>query len=355
MKVKALIFGAAIGFLLATVQSCGGSTCGPNNCGGCCDSKGACVPRSASNSNSTCGWQGQACVDCTKTGQTCNPTTYVCEGGSTGGGTGGGATGGGSGGGATGGGTGGGATGGGTGGGATGGGTGGGATGGGSGGGSASCNYQAQDCSTGACVIANSQGTAFACLGGECSIRRQDCPDAGACVFAPGGAAGVQTACTAAGTRQVGETCGQGIGNCVAGSVCAGPQGGPTTCVKFCFGNPGDCPPGYACSGGVRITTSAFMFICQPECDLLEQDCPNNEACYPTNQGNVCFTAGAGGSGAACTSADDCQRGFGCFGTGAGGACRQFCNLDGGSPSCPDGGVNSCVMVQGLGIGACAG
>ncbi|MEW5743749.1 MAG: hypothetical protein AB1938_32855, partial [Myxococcota bacterium] len=260
----------------------------------------------------------------------------------------GGGSGGGSGGGATGGGSGGGATGGGSGGGATGGGAGGGA-----GGGSATCNYMTQDCSSGTCVVANNMGTAFACLPGQCNLSRQDC-DGGACVLGQQGSS-IITACQPNGTRQVGETCGQTIGGCVAGSLCAGPQGGTATCIKMCFGNPGDCPSGYACTGGVQVSTSVFLLTCEVQCDLLQQNCPNQLACYPSSQGNVCFTAGAGGAGASCTSADNCQRGFGCFSMGGSGACRAFCNLDGGSPGCTtplaDGGTNMCLAAGS--VGAC--
>ncbi|MEW5743594.1 MAG: hypothetical protein AB1938_32075, partial [Myxococcota bacterium] len=109
MKVQALLLGAALGFLFATVPSCGGGSssgnCSAANCGGCCDANGACVPKTASNSNTVCGSQGVACVNCTAMGKTCHPTDFVCVGG-TGGGAGGGATGGGAGGGATGGGSG---------------------------------------------------------------------------------------------------------------------------------------------------------------------------------------------------------------------------------------------------------
>jgi hypothetical protein len=197
-------------------------------------------------------------------------------------------------------------------------------------------------------------------MGGACSLNTQNCPDAGACDFVQG-TSGIETACTPSGSRGLGETCGGANGDCQPGYICAGPQGGTQTCLKMCFLNPGECPTGYACTGGVQISQTPFYAVgtCAPQCGLLAQDCPNNLACYPSTQGNVCYTAGAGGSGATCTGADQCQKGYGCFQNGASGACRHFCNTDGGMPGCtgslPDGGANSCLPTQAGGeVGACA-
>lgn len=98
MNVRALTLGAVLGFVIAVVPSCGGSKCGPQNCGGCCDSAGKCVAKPNNANNSTCGASGNTCDDCTAKSQACNPNTNVCEASGTGGGAGGG-TGGGSGGG----------------------------------------------------------------------------------------------------------------------------------------------------------------------------------------------------------------------------------------------------------------
>jgi hypothetical protein len=47
------------------------------NCSpGCCTSTGACVPGT---DPTACGAEGNACVDCTQTSQTCNPTTWECQ------------------------------------------------------------------------------------------------------------------------------------------------------------------------------------------------------------------------------------------------------------------------------------
>jgi hypothetical protein len=47
--------------------SCQFPPCGPNNCGGCCDSSGGCHTQS----NGFCGIRGSACQDCTSQGDIC--------------------------------------------------------------------------------------------------------------------------------------------------------------------------------------------------------------------------------------------------------------------------------------------
>lgn len=99
MNVRALALGAFIGFVVAFSPSCGPAKCGPQNCDGCCDSKGLCVKKPSNNNNTTCGSAGNACADCAAAGSTCNTTTSTC--GTAGGVGGGGGTGMGGGGGTT--------------------------------------------------------------------------------------------------------------------------------------------------------------------------------------------------------------------------------------------------------------
>lgn len=97
MNVRALTFGALIGFVVAFAPSCSPPKCGPATCGGCCDAKGACVKDPNNKLNTTCGSVGNACVDCSASSAICNTTTLTCGTGTGagGGGGGGGATGGG--------------------------------------------------------------------------------------------------------------------------------------------------------------------------------------------------------------------------------------------------------------------
>jgi len=94
-----------------------------------------------------------------------------------------------------------------------------------------------------------------------------------------------------------------------------------------------------------------------PECDLIMQSgCADGEGCYladPSTGSGVCATAGTGGDGDSCSSATDCQGGFGCAGSPA--ACRAWCNP--ASPTC-DTGYNCAHLTNSSGdpipgVGVC--
>ncbi len=87
MNFKVLALGAALGFAMALTPSCGTTKCSAANCGGCCSSDGTCVKTPNNAGNSSCGTTGNACIDCAKTNQVCNPATYQCGVAGTNGGT----------------------------------------------------------------------------------------------------------------------------------------------------------------------------------------------------------------------------------------------------------------------------
>ncbi len=78
MNVKAIAFGAVLGFLVAVAPSCGPAKCSSANCKTCCDSKGACLAAPNNALNTTCGTAGNTCSDCTATSSTCNSTSFTC-------------------------------------------------------------------------------------------------------------------------------------------------------------------------------------------------------------------------------------------------------------------------------------
>lgn len=78
MNLKVFALGAALGLAAAVAPSCTGSKCSVANCKGCCSSDGKCVADPANQNNTSCGAQGNACVDCAKTNQVCNKSTYQC-------------------------------------------------------------------------------------------------------------------------------------------------------------------------------------------------------------------------------------------------------------------------------------
>lgn len=64
--------------------------------------------------------------------------------------------------------------------------------------------------------------------------------------------------CVAAGTVAIDGTCGMTAGNCVAGAICVGPTGGPTTCRPICRIAMGmaDCGGTVACQAVGMFSTS---------------------------------------------------------------------------------------------------
>lgn len=92
MRTLLLVIAAA-GLFFGGVVSCGGSTCSPSNCAGCCTADGRC---DEGKSQSLCGAAGVLCNTCTNGLQVCtSQQCVVVQGGGSGGGT---ATGGGGGG-----------------------------------------------------------------------------------------------------------------------------------------------------------------------------------------------------------------------------------------------------------------
>jgi hypothetical protein len=354
----ALVLGAALGFFITVMPSCGASRCSAANCQGCCDSNNACVALDRL-SNSACGSQGNACSNCAAMNQTCNTSTRSCIAITP---TGGGMSG----------------TGGGTS--STGGGsssTGGGGTG---TGGGASGMYQACDeiqnpnCPAGTqCIITDGTRTAGLCLPADCNLVRQDCTAPNTkCVVGPFADGGVGPQCLSFNLGDGGTadftmctSAGSAANDvCRVGSQCLGGQ--PPTCAKFCsLGITNSCPAGSECNAfvtfqlqGGQTLPGAYRF-CQriTPCNPYDQSpCANGEACivYTAQPPYAaCLTAGPVPAGGTCNNMTFCSRGTQCVSPAAGmpGTCRNFCNLDGGAPTCAAG---MCLSLMGTPIGVCS-
>lgn len=317
MNYRVLALGVVAGFLIALAPSCGGATCGPANCKGCCDANKKCVD--PGNTNQTCGASGNACKACLAN-ETCQ--AGQCTAGS-GGGSGGG----------------------------------GGGSGGGSGGGGGTSTCDSSTCPNGCC----SQGL---CLPGNaqanCGSGGQACSDCNATT----GATCVNKSCQvvdAGSSGNIGEPC-NGPADCPG--VPTGGQGGPTICKKNQFvltptgvvtGTPyqdgyctrrcysgTQCGTGYRCGFFMGFAGEAEN-VCYKGCSA-QTDCRAGYIClgpiYNDAPQNLCVPANlpdggwaefdAGPEVADGVIGKDCGSNADCQGTSAYGRCNKGTLPDGG-------------------------
>jgi hypothetical protein len=362
MQFRALSFGAVLGFAMFVVSSCQCgpqmSRCGANNCEGCCTAAGECVP-AAMTSDSACGNQGNLCSNCSMNGQTCNKATNSCIGNLAGGGSAGGGT------------AGGGSAGGGTAGGVTGGGAAGGMGGGSAGGmtGLMPCDFAAPQCPAGTqCLIVDiNNPRAGQCVPGDCDLLAQNCMNPMTkCIVGPKPDGGTGRICTpftlGDGGLADNASCTQAIPDpCQLGSQCIGFSGTAPVCRRYC-GPFNGCGANSACESAVQFqgmggVVGETHLICQAQiaCNPFDQSpCGAAEACQLGAVGARCVMAGTATAGQACGNTTGCVRGTQCIVSMAGGnmgTCRNFCNLDGGAPTCAQG---MCQGLMGTGFGACS-
>jgi hypothetical protein len=214
------------------------------------------------------------------------------------------------------------------------------------------CNLSATggNCPVGQSCMRTGDGTSTVCFAGDCDIVTQNCPTAtDTCTYAGLPDGGVGRACLPAGTAMEGAACSQQVA-CGKGLLCVG-----GTCSKLCYVDT-NCTNGARCASGVTVMGSpeiATTCVTLQACDPLLQNCPQGQGCYLSDMGAVCVSAGTVANNATCTPAANCVPGNLCLVTMQGatsGTCKQFCNLDGGMPSC---GAGACNGLQGVPYGAC--
>jgi hypothetical protein len=89
-------------------------------------------------------------------------------------------------------------------------------------------------------------------------------------------------------------------------------------------------------------------------CDLLRQNCPDGDGCYPGIDGNgVCAVAGGGSETVDCTGHDQCLPGYICAQGSAGGSlmCLRVCDPR-AATTCPGG--RGCRVHPEVSVGSCA-
>jgi len=132
-----------------------------------------------------------------------------------------------------------------------------------------------------------------------------------------------------------------GLDDCELGALClyVDHETLEGTCTPFCTGDPVDpyCEdPSRFCA----ISDSAPWIVCLLRCDPIEQDCSEDQACYPIQDewacgfdasgeygeyGDACFYINACHPGLVCLDESTVPPGQAC--EGAGGCCTELCDL----------------------------
>lgn len=181
-------------------------------------------------------------------------------------------------------------------------------------------------------------GTSGTCTESPCRLVAPQCgcPSGQGCYVNGSGT----RACATAGTEREAQAC-VGETACQAGLLCIG-LGGSAFCSRLCNAD-ADCTggPGSLCiltlndgSGGALPGVTLCTTSCNP---AAPSGCPSGTACtvYQEDTGALrtftgCRPAGTGGTGAACTTEEDCQAGHFCADAGFGNECIRFCTYPSG-------------------------
>jgi hypothetical protein len=206
-------------------------------------------------------------------------------------------------------------------------------------------------------------GSPPACEGDPCKLVSPQCGcDAGdKCTIN-----GTTIACGADGTEAIGAAC--GASDCSAGGLCLGDAGGGY-CAQFCDED-AECGGALVCGVGLNDGSGGTIpdvALCSSNCDpATVAGCPAGLGCVLGREADglerfffMCFPAGTGVDGAACTSAASCAPGYGCYNNGTADVCLKNCNVN--TPACT--GIQTCyalndenqlpVNVNGYPMGAC--
>lgn len=159
-----------------------------------------------------------------------------------------------------------------------------------------------------------------------------------------------------------------GYDDCAAGNLCTG-----GTCLEICTQAPDSCPQGEACVPYADTFDDLDgVGMCNPTCDVLAQDCPQDPGdpfgtgCYVSllTGGATCAPAlpeeqdgMPGTQGIACMYLNTCAVGYGCTQLNdpvmtTGNVCAYFCDVsNSGGPTCTiqtsGSEASTCVAING--------
>ncbi len=198
--------------------------------------------------------------------------------------------------------------------------------------------------------VANAEYGVCLGTGDTCTPANDMCPQGETCALVSQQG---DTACTMAGTGQIGQACAGGGSGCAEG-VCI--NLGTPTCYEGCDQmNP--CASATAvCQGLQGPGGTALSFgICQDvtACDPVMDTCPQGEVCSIVSaQGDTgCAPAGNAAVGATCGgAAGNCVRGGICLDVGMGPRCYAPCDPMAMPTTCT---MGMCAGLQGVDFGIC--
>lgn len=155
-------------------------------------------------------------------------------------------------------------------------------------------------------------------------VQQNGCPGQSCTVLDANGTIG----CAASGSNADYSSC-AAMGECLAGSICAG-SGGNSECLPFCeAGNPSSpCPGAGQCLVSMDVAGVAVGLCTMPDsCDPFGQTgCTGGEACYFLSDGTLCGGAGTGAVGSTCGFINDCSPGMICIGPQGSSTCAELCD-----------------------------
>lgn len=134
--------------------------------------------------------------------------------------------------------------------------------------------------------------------------------------------------CFNAGKVEIGEQC-EFTNDCVPGGICINSQCQEICSVKEAAPAKDKCDEKCGAFNQVNPSEWEVGFCTDAEpavpCDFWAQDCVDaGTACYFVSNGATCLTAGTGGSGASCSSVNDCMGGLYCYQ----GKCSEVCSIN---------------------------
>ncbi|MDX9721733.1 MAG: hypothetical protein RBU37_13365 [Myxococcota bacterium] len=140
----------------------------------------------------------------------------------------------------------------------------------------------------------------------------------------------------------LGSPCTTERDDCANGLQCVSSDGVNGVCRDIChMSSMSGCTGEEKCR--VKLPVSSAYGFCEAfdTCDVLTQDCPNEEACVGGRDPTyglifLCVPPGSLTQGETCVNVNDCAKGLTCIGIGGPKFCSQYCSESAAPSTCPE-------------------